>query len=671
MSSSEPQLTFPLNPLAFPVETDMRFRLLLIAAAGTTFGLANYAIYAGLASSVDDKTANVVSTIGALVIVLLLFGVAHQRAKRAAGALVEREQWATFPPPGGDALAQASLQRMRTHVDQIVQRLPAVAAQRLHFSWNDSSADRQETAGVAFGYRDRQHLCLNEGMHPTFLSAPRTKRFHSVLLHELGHIANRDVSRTTFSIELGRTFTQLVPVLATITIGSLLFHLSRRFMSGANDQNDVTVLGTIIQIAVSAVLITALIEIIRASVLRVREYYADACARQWLGSAAPLIEPFEQRPASSSVLPARASPAASGIVEQRGSPAQRSLRRLARKYLAPLHPSNKRRIHALTSPGTLFEVNMWTAFVASLLVGLAVSANTSLLNLPLELGSAATGWLAETMTVEMDSTVWLALLALARVIDALGYIGFVVLFVIFCLVPLVGTVGVMVQRAAFVDRTAHRQKRLLPLRRLVLLALLIGSGVVLGGTLTPTAGVLSLQNTKWLLAPAFVGVWAVGVFIWLLPMRWLAGLVYRSHVGPTPPTKRRRYVAVLAGLAIAPTALFTLLGQGALVTADLNATSAELLPGLILGWLVSLPLSWVIWGGGTLLMRLAGWFGPARCPTCGKSASHTKAITLHCTHCGEPLIAWAVTPAPIALPPLPPLPTLPSGDTPPALNGSY
>lgn len=92
---------------------------------------------------------------------------------------------------------------------------------------------------------------------------------------------------------------------------------------------------------------------------------------------------------------------------------------------------------------------------------------------------------------------------------------------------------------------------------------------------------------------------------------------------------------MLAGLALAPTLLFTMFGQGALVTADLNATSAGLLPGLMLGWLVSLPLSLVIWGGGAPLMQLAGWFGPARCPTCGKTTGHTRAITPHCTYYGE------------------------------------
>ncbi|NTU78158.1 MAG: M48 family metalloprotease [Chloroflexales bacterium] len=649
----------------------MRYLLLVIAAVGTTFGLANYAIYSVLPSFVPDSTAKGISIIGAFVIVLLLFGIAHQRAGRAARALVAREQWELFPPPGGDALERASLQRMTTHVDQVMQNLPAVAGQRLDLHWNDSSADHLKNAGMAFGYRDRQHLCLNEGMHAAFLNASHTKEFLSVLLHELGHVANRDVSRTTFSIELGRTFTQLAAVLATITIGFLLFYVSRRRLNGMSDQNDVMVLGVIMQIAVSAVLITALIEVIRASVLRVREYYADTRARQWLGSAAPLIDGFERRAAPGPEASAGAPPAVPGIVVQRSSPPRRALWQLIRDYLAPLHPSNKRRINALENPSALFEVDFLTVFVASLLIGIGLSASSLVFALPFQLGDVATVWLLHRLDVQTDSTLWYAILALALLIAVATFGALVGLFVTLCLVPLVGTVGVMVQRAAFVDRTRPRQESLLPLRRLLMIALLVGSGVVLGGAITPTPGVLSLQQNRWLLAPAFAMAWAIALTAWLLPLRWFAGRVYRSHVGPKPPTVRRRSLAVLASLAITPVLLLTMVGQGAVISADLNATSAGLLPSLVLGWLLSLPLSFVIWSIGALFMWLAGWFGPARCPACAKTASYTRAITLHCTHCGEPLIAWAVTPAPISIPPLPPLPTMQSDDAPPALNGPY
>ncbi len=204
---------------------------------------------------------------------------------------------------------------------------------------------------------------------------------------------------------------------------------------------------------------------------------------------------------------------------------------------------------------------------------------------------------------------------------------------------------------------------MLPLWRLTLLALLVGTGIVCGGTLTPASGVLSLQNRDWLFAPVFVVVWATVVFAWLLPLRWLAGRAYRSHTGTQPPVFRRRCMAALATLAITPLFLFTMFGQGAATWTD---APAELTTGLLVGWLLSFPFSLLIWGIGALLMWLAGWLASARCPACGNTAGHTTAMTLHCAHCGEALKTWAITPTAVRIPPPPPDLSIPS-DTPPPL----
>src|SRR5205085_1586742 len=144
---------------------------------------------------------------------------------------------------------------------------------------------------------------------------------------------NRDVSRTTFSIELGRTFTQVALALTAIAEAYLIFHIIRRFLSGKTDQTDVHGIGIIIQTAVGAALVIALIEIIRASVLRVREYYADTRARQWLGSEAPLLDVFSRQPVRVSASRTGTFPATAGIVRQRGSGLQLSPRKLFRRYL--------------------------------------------------------------------------------------------------------------------------------------------------------------------------------------------------------------------------------------------------------------------------------------------------------------------------------------------------
>jgi Zn-dependent protease with chaperone function len=662
MPSREPPPAFRLDPLAFPAETDMRFLLLLLAAAGTTFGLADFTVYVFVPYVLADRTYdNLVSALSAFIIVALVFALAHRRAHRAARRLIASEQWTTFPPQSGDPLEQASLDRMRTHIDQLVVHLPAVAVQQPRFYWNATSGDSQTPAGMAFGYRRRPYICLNEGLHTAFLSAPRSDQFHAVLLHELGHIANRDISRTTFSVELGRTFTQVALVLATLAEGYIVFHLLRRLLSGKADVTDAQGMGIIVQIAVGAALVIVLIEIIRASILRAREYYADTRARQWLGRAAPLVVVFGSRAHAPSTVLVPPS-AAVGLVQSAGRP----LRTRLRAYLAPLHPSPAQRITTLTNPRAMFAVDLWTTFVAGLLSGLALNANSLVLGVLLQLGNLAMAQLSRSVNSQLSSGAIQAIFVLFVLASVLTAALVIVLFIVFFLAPLVGTIGVMVQRAVFADQSVDSPgARLLPLRRLALLALLVGTGVVLGGNLTPASGVLSLQNRDWLLAPVFVLVWACVVMLWLLPLRWFAERIYRSHVGVQPPTFRRRSLAVLTTLAITPMFLFTMFGQGAATKAGATPIAAEMTAGLLVGWLLSLPLALIIWGIGALLMRRAGWFGPARCPTCGETASQTTAITLYCPHCGQALRSWALAPAAVPIPPLPP--PLSPGDAPPPL----
>jgi Zn-dependent protease with chaperone function len=661
MSSREPPSAFRLDPLAFPAETDMRFLLLLLAAAGTTFGLADFTVYVFVPYVLADRTYdNLVSALSAFIIVALVFALAHRRAHRAAQRLIASERWTTFPPQGGDPFEQASLDRMHTHIDQLVAHLPAVAAQQPRFYWNATSEDSQIPAGMAFGYRRRPYICLNEGLHAAFLGAPRSDQFHAVLLHELGHIANRDISRTTFSIELGRTFTQVALALATLAEGYIVFNLLRRLLSGKADATDAQGMGLIVQIAAGAALVIALIEIIRASILRAREYYADTRARQWLGRPDPLVEVFGTRAHAPTIalVPSSATVRLGQSAEQ--------LRTWLRAYLAPLHPSSSQRITTLTNPRALFAVDMWTTFVAGLLSGLALNANSLVLSVLLQLGNLAMNQLSRNVNSQLSSGAIQALVVLFVLASVLTAALVIMLFIVFFLAPLVGTIGVMVQRAVFADQSVNSEgARLLPLRRLALLALLVGTGVVLGGNLTPASGVLSLQNRDWLLAPVFVLVWACVVMLWLLPLRWFAGRIYQSHVGAQQPAFRRRCLAVLTTLAITPMFLFTMFGQGAATTADATPIASEMRAGLLAGWLLSLPLALIIWGIGALLMRRAGWFGPPRCPTCGETARQTIAITLHCTHCGQALRSWALAPAAVSIPSLPP-PLLP-GDAPPPL----
>jgi Zn-dependent protease with chaperone function len=666
MTPDRSPAAFRLNPFAFTAETDMRFLLLLLAAAGTTFGLADFTVYVLVPYFLADRTYDtLVSAISAIAIVALMFWLAHRRAHQAAQRQIASGQWVAFPPQSRDTLEQASPERMRAHVDQLVAQLPDVAAQQPRFYWNATSIDSQHQVGMAFGYRQQPYVSLNEGLHAAFLSAPRSERFQAVLLHELGHIANRDISRTTFSIELGRTFTQVTLVLAALTEGYLLFHLFRRLLSGKAEATDIQGIGIMVQTAIGAALVIALIDILRAGILRAREYYADARAHQWLGKSTPLVDLFrrhtEQAPA-----PLAAAPALGLVHQAPGS--QQPLWDQIRKHIAPLHPSADQRIETLKHPRNLFAIDLWITFVAGLLSGLALNANSLVLAALLRLGSTVNTLLSNSLNTQLSRGSEQAIFFLSLLASVLIAALAIGMFIVFFTAPLVGTVGVMVQRAVFADHSVYSAGApLLPLHRLALVALLVGLGIVLGGTLTPASGVLTLQSRDWLLAPVFVLMWAAIVFIWLLPLRWCARVAYRSHVGAKPAVFRRRSIAVLATLAITPSFLFMMFGQGAATGVDTTSITAEMKDVLLFGWLLSLPVSLIIWGIGAVLMWLAGWFGPARCAACDTMARHTTATTLHCANCGQALKPWAIVPAAITFPPLPPRPYVLPSDTPPPL----
>ncbi len=668
MPSRKHPLPVRLNPLAFPSETDMRFLLLVLAAAGTLIGLGDFAAYVLLQYlPVDPVIAPGIATSSAFLIAVLVFIVTHRRAIRAAQKLIREEHWVPFPPQRRDRLEQASLERMQAHIARILAELPAVAAQQPQFCWNDTSSDSQAPIGMAFGYRSRQYVCLNEGLHAAFLGTPQAQRFHAVLLHELGHIANRDVSRTTFSIELGRTFTPVALILVAITGGHLIFHLIRRFFAGKTDQLDIQSLEVVVRTGVGMALLLALIPIIRAGILRVREYYADARACQWLGSEVPLRELFAQPRQVRTLTRPLAAETREGSAKQPAFRLKRPLRKLFHTYLAPLHPAYTRRINTLVDPVTLFRAEPGTVWIAGLLSGVALNANSIVLNVPMHVGGLTTAWLANNINPELSSTTLQLIFALSVVLGTLAFTILAALFITIFLAPLVGTVGVMVLRASFVDSIEYPADALVPLRRVMLLALLVGAGIVLGSALTPVQGVLSFDKDDWWLAPIFVIVWAGVVVVWLLPLRWFGRRAFRSYVGVKPPTIRRRCIAVLSGLAIMPVWIVTMLGQGAVTTADIDPVSPEFAAALFVAWVLSFPFSLLIWSAGALLMWLAGWFRSAPCPECGKTTKSSKVTALHCTQCGHPLLAWAVVPAPLRMPPPPPRPSIPLGTAPPPL----
>ncbi len=344
-----------------------------------------------------------------------------------------------------------------------------------------------------------------------------------------------------------------------------------------------------------------LVEVIRASILRVREHYADARASTWMGRAAPLLTLLHPAPRPVDRLQKAHAPW-TWAWEQ------------FRTHLVPLHPTHKDRCAALINRRWLFRPSREVAFFAGLLTGLALNSNflvfTALLGI--------TDWISRYTGLSLGRSGSTALLLLAVVLMGLAFVlmflGQVVLCTAFAVLPLAGTLGIQVQRAAIADRIQPSAARLLSRSRVAGLACVAGAGILLGFWLAPLDNVLSLTGRALGMAPIYLLGWGLVLAIWLALLRRLSGRFLGGHTGPDFPRRKRRALSIVSAGALIPALLVmaltqTLLTPMALGFADLdpaNRDAPELVRSiLVAAWLIAPLLASGIWGLGWLrLWRL-------------------------------------------------------------------
>src|SRR5439155_7766392 len=117
--------------------------------------------------------------------------------------------------------------------------------------------------GLAFGRLGRYYVALTGGLVTQFYTD--RPAFRARLLHELAHLKNADVDKTYFSVAILPAFlvTAFLPFAVVAVLGPVL-ELS---------------FSTTLSVAVLSVLVI----LIRNSVIRAREYYADVRASVWDG----------------------------------------------------------------------------------------------------------------------------------------------------------------------------------------------------------------------------------------------------------------------------------------------------------------------------------------------------------------------------------------------------
>ncbi|WP_083897745.1 M48 family metallopeptidase [Nocardia vinacea] len=193
------------------------------------------------------------------------------------------------------------------------------------------------TGAVVFGRTRRPVVCLHGGLVACRNTDPH--RFRAVLLHELAHIRNRDITITYFTVAVWRVF--LVCVLVPYAVRYGLVAIGSR-SPGDLPYSTRNVLLTVFLIAITY--------LARSDVLRSREIHADLAAVRWGADPRGWIVPAYDAKRS------RSRRAVSSFVE-----------------LWQTHPRWQLRSGALDDPADLFALRAVPMFLTGAAAGLVFS----------------------------------------------------------------------------------------------------------------------------------------------------------------------------------------------------------------------------------------------------------------------------------------------------------
>lgn len=468
-------------------------------------------------------------------------------------------------------------------------------------------------SGQALGVFNRSVLILPRSLR---LFLRRDLKTHGVpnlvraiVFHELAHFANRDAARA-FWAQASRI---VLLTVAFLLIGSLALFPSAAGPF-ATRQNPILV-------SLHFVTLLVVIELIRRSILRNREHYADLRAGLLWGADGPIRTMLGESSDNGQV---------------RGRAWAQGWARLWSR-----HPTREERRKILDNSDSLFAITGETPLLTGLLFGnlfVAVSIFTAVLTL------AAHGLSLRVSLEGLERYAEVSDLAAAihmyyRVVPLFaGSITLIALVGPLAIVSylLAGTLGVQVQRESVLQLAQGHSH---PYRKLLIPAFLTALGLEIGLTLVPLTPALP---------DSFLGIFAVFLWVvfatfplwlWLAATRFLARFALGRSVGGRKPTRKLRF------LTLASTMLFwalsaTLVGGQFWIWPHLKLIDgkAALIMGVLgLSGFITLLALFLFSLGAREALRPAD--ARPRCPHCGGVPGISR-ITAYCDFCGGSLAPW-------------------------------
>jgi Zn-dependent protease with chaperone function len=624
-----------LNPFAFPTETEARFTLLVAAAFLFAVNIGWFMLYV-----FDTSEPNRVSTSAeAPLAEINPAGDFRQTLVTSlASAAQGLRSLSYLAVPVMTLLALAILlyylypywlRRHRKLQPFLPDKDPTLHAEL------QSLADRAEISplptievgpglrsqiGQMFGVRGRYTLSLEGGLRLLLRQAP--DMFRAVILHELAHVANRDVGRTYFA----QTLWLSTLFLALVVVGALSI------------QSDLW-LSTFLLYAVQLGFLLAVITVIHASFLWVRQVYADWRTALLWGAETSLKDILERNAALEEkqpvILPWRLYPSAQERLAALGNP-------LGFFQLSWTLPLGVGLLLAFVVGGLVLFIPPLTLMLEALLDTFAAGLNYLL---------AQDSWQSSLSSLALVGLGILLLLAVTPILAALALIaGLGVAYLVSA------TLGLQIQRETVIEMvTGH------PLRgeykRLAAVAGLLVLGLELGFLAMPLArlsllgpsawrgGQASLLSTLLWLISAIVITW-----ICLAYSRFFSQQVLGGYAGAFPPLWRPRLLALAFGALFGLSYLPLLLWRFQLLGLWTETILQLFLPGFLsLAFLVTGLMIALVFGATWTLLQMERRFNTRRCPSCGQPISQDYAVGHLCEQCDQNLAAWLLAGPPVAL----------------------
>jgi hypothetical protein len=453
------------------------------------------------------------------------------------------------------------------------------------------------TGGQVFGFFKPYHIRLDDGLRSW--QKYKRKLFDAIVFHELSHIASGDIWRTYLSESIWKTLTWLL-VIPTL-IGVFFFLVRKLIFPDFSSIPISTTLLTVVFLVFQAGFAIGILAILRARLLRTREYYADWHASNW-GAWDGLRQILEELSEHEKT-------------DHRTRPLQ-------------FHPTAKMRLNVLDGNNELMRVSNIVVFLAGVLLGflfvgsLEVILGTFVLVMApfLQFGAAATEILP---------------LLFSFLIVLIGSLILIMVLVVPIAWLLSGVLGVQVQKQAAHDLT-DGQRGWKAYLRLAIPAFIFVFGIEAGLLGAPFSVFVPQSFQAWLLE-IFVTFPVLFFSSWcyLSMMRFISLRLFATQIGTKLLRSRTSY---LKGISLLWLIFFFV--PGFILSRPAFLAENEILQFFAIWCGLSIIFAPVLLLIGWWLERILFERKNHKCPACRNPISGSLPVLQTCESCGTSLGAW-------------------------------